>query len=108
MRNVELVGFVRALSRACPTLTFRLSTHSLDGDDIESFFVERGHVRRWRLPPSRRECHWERARRKYHMPGTDVYEDDGAELYAEDGMRDESLEYSAIQDRIVLGVLQSY
>lgn len=92
-RNFELVGFVRALSRAYPALTFRLSTHSLDGDAIESFHVVGGRVRRWLQPSSRRAWHWERARQKFRLSGADVYEDDDAELYAEDGMRDESLDH---------------
>ena len=42
------------------------------------------------MPGSRRDFHWER--KKFNLEGDDVYDDDDAEQFAEDGMLDEALD----------------
>jgi hypothetical protein len=81
------------LSRRFPRLIVRLSTHCLDGSDVVGFLIQGGKVRRWELPRRRREFHWDRARREYGLVGEAAYDDDEAELFAEDGMRDEALDH---------------
>ena len=90
-REVDLFGFLRPLSRACPSLTFVLSTLYLDDGEFASFHARRGRVKRWWLPARRHEAHWDRARRKFGLAGDDVYDDDHATFYAEEGMNDEAL-----------------
>ena len=89
-REVDLFGFLRPLSRACPSLTFVLSTLYLDDGEFASFHARRGRVKQWWLPALRHEAHWDRARRKFRLAGDDVYEDDDATFYAEEGMNDEA------------------
>jgi hypothetical protein len=57
-RNVDLFGFLRPLSRACPSLTFVLSTLYLDDGEFASCHARRGRVKRWWLPARRHEAHW--------------------------------------------------
>jgi hypothetical protein len=90
-REIDLFGFLRPLSRACPSLTLVLSTLYLDDGEFASFHARRGKLKRWFLPPRRHEVHWERARRKFRLAGDDVYDDDYATFYAEEGMNDEAL-----------------
>jgi hypothetical protein len=90
-RNVDLFGFLRPLSRACPSLTFVLSTLYLDDGEFGSFHARRGTLKRWYLPAARHEAHWDLARRKFRLAGDDVYDDDHATFYAEEGMNEEAL-----------------
>jgi hypothetical protein len=92
-RRIELVGLTRALSRMFPRLTFQLLTHCVDFDEIVAFRLRNGKVRRRCLPASRHEIHWDRARKKFNLAGDDVYEDDAARVFAEDGMRDDALDH---------------
>jgi hypothetical protein len=92
-RDRELSGFLRPLSRACPALTFRLVTLYLDDGELQSFLIERGRIREWWLPARRHEAHWDRARKKFRLTGDEVYDDDEATLFAEDGMSDEALDH---------------
>jgi hypothetical protein len=50
-------------------------------------------VRRCEVPGKRRDFHWDCARKKFTLVGDDVYEDDDAVLFAEDGMQDEALDH---------------
>jgi len=90
-REVDLSGFLRPLSRACPSLTFVLSTLYLDDGEFASCHARRGRLKRWFLPARRHEAHWERARLKFRLAGDDVYDDDDATFYAEERMNDEAL-----------------
>jgi len=90
-REVDLFGFLRPLSRACPSLTFVLSTLYLDDGEFGAFPARRGRLERWFLPSRRREVHWDRARRKFRLTGDDVYDDNQATFFAEEGMNDEAL-----------------
>jgi hypothetical protein len=92
-RNFEVCAFLKPISRRFPRLTFRLATQCLDDGDFVSFQIVRGHARRWRLPQQRHDVHWELARQKFRLSADDVYEDEDAERFAEDGMRDESLDH---------------
>jgi hypothetical protein len=92
-RNAELVGFLRVLSRTFSRLTLRLSTLYLDDTEFVGFLVRDGKVDRWRLPKKRRDFHWDRARKKFKLAGDDVYDDDDAELFAEDRMQEEVLDH---------------
>jgi len=92
-RNLEMRPFIRALARALPDLTFTLVTLCLDDSSIASYRFEAGRQRTWTLPQRVRDAHWERARRKFKLSGDDVYEDDDAELWAEDAMMAEALHH---------------
>jgi hypothetical protein len=91
-RNLELAGFLRPLSRKFPALVFRLSTHCVDGDDIESYHVARGELTGCVMMHERCEVYWDRARRKFRLSGEDVYDDEEARDYAVEGMREESVD----------------
>jgi hypothetical protein len=93
------VGFVRVLSRTLKRLTIRLSTLYLDDSEVVGFLVRDGKVNRWLLPGKRRDFHWDRARKKFKLVGDDVYNDDDAELFAEDGMLEEVLDHWEPQRR---------
>jgi hypothetical protein len=99
-RNEELLPLVRELSRAFTRLTFRMSMLQLDDSEVYGFLVRHGNVRQWKVPGERRDVHWDRARKKFNLVGDDVYDDDDAELYAEDGMQDEALDHWAPADRL--------
>jgi hypothetical protein len=92
-RNIELLPFVRALSRAFDALTFELVSLCLDDGEIASYRVCDGSVHRWILPQARREVHWERARQEFGLVGDAVYEDDGATDFAEGAMLEEALDH---------------
>jgi hypothetical protein len=90
-RNLEMVGFIRVLSRALSSLTFALVTLCLDSSSIEVYRLKGGSMRRWTLPQWRQDFHWNRARNKFGLAGDDVYEDDDAEHWAEEEMLYEAL-----------------
>ena len=91
LRDLELLPFVRLLSRKFPSLGFRLMTHCLDDDAVESNWVCNGRVRTWTLPEARHEAHWESARQQFGLSGDDVYEDDDARYFAEETRYEEAL-----------------
>ena len=93
MRNDDLLEFLPFLSRKFKTLTFRMATLCLEDSEVDGFLVRDGKVNRWRLRGKRRDFHWDRAREKFKLAGDDVYEDDDAELLAEDGMLEEALDH---------------
>ncbi len=90
-RNADLVGFVRVLSRKLTSLTFQMATLCLDDSEIVAFLVREAMVRRCKFPNYRRDFHWDLARRKFDLQGDDVYDDDDADRFAEDGMLDEAM-----------------
>jgi hypothetical protein len=68
-RNIDLLPFVRVLSKTFPALTFCLVNFWLDDSDIASYRVSGGRVHTWVLPRSRRDDHWERARQEFGLAG---------------------------------------
>ena len=92
-RNVEFFPFLRALPRKFPALVFRLVTFCLDANEIASYRIIGGDVRRWILPEARHDVHWEHARQEFSVAGDDVYEDDDARYSAEERMLEEALEH---------------
>lgn len=92
-RNLEMAPLIRALARAVPDLTFTLATLCLDDSSIASYQFEAGRQRQWTVPERVREAHWDRARRKFKLSGDDVYEDDEAELWAEEAIMTEALQH---------------
>jgi hypothetical protein len=91
-RNIELLPFVRLLSKRFSALTFRLVTFCLDDSEVASYRASDGRVRKWILPQPRRDAHWERARQKFGLAGDDVYEHDDAERFAEESMLEEAMD----------------
>lgn len=92
-RDTELLPFVRILSKRFAKLTFCLVTFCLDDSDVVSYEICNGCVRKWILPQSRREVHWERARQEFGLTGESVYDDDVATKSAEEAMLDEAIEH---------------
>jgi hypothetical protein len=92
-RNMELLPFVRLLSRKFTMLVFYLVTFCLDDDEMGTYRVHRGEVRKRILSNERKEVYWERARQKFGLAGDAVYEDEVARLFAEDGALEEALDY---------------
>jgi hypothetical protein len=92
-RNIELLPFVRLLSKKFEALTFCLVTFCLDDGEIASYQVIGGRVRKWILPQSRREAHWTRSRQKFGLTGDSVYDDENATSFAEEAMLEEALDH---------------
>lgn len=92
-RNTELLPFVRLLSKQFAALTFCLVTLCLDDGEIVSYQVCGGRVRKWTLPQTRIEAHWERARQEFGLTGDSVYDDDMATSFAEEAMLEEALDH---------------
>ena len=92
-RNLELFDFVRALAAQFETVTFYLLTHCLDDGEVVTCRVRGGTARRWLLPGTREDSHWNSARRKFRLSGEDLYENDEARFFAEERMRKEALEH---------------
>jgi hypothetical protein len=90
-RNLEMVGLIRVLSGALPSLTFTLTTLCLDDSSIEAYRLKGGSTKKWSLPQRRRDFHWSRARIKFGLTGEDVYDDDDAEHWAEEEMLHEAV-----------------
>ena len=90
-RNLEMVGLLRALSRAVPALTFTLVTLCFDDSSIETMRFSGGQLQRWVMPDNECERHWDRARKKFGLADDDVYEDDDAEYWTEEEMLHEAL-----------------
>jgi hypothetical protein len=91
-RNLELLPFIRPLSKKFRTLAFRLMT-DCEGDEITGYGVCNGRVRSWLLPEARHEASWERARQQFGLTGDEVYDDDVARAFAEELMREEALDH---------------
>ena len=89
-RNLEMIGLIRVLSSALPSLTFTLATLCLDHSSIEVYRHKVGRTQKWALPQRRRGFHWSRARIKFGLAGDDVYENDDAEHWAEEEMLHEA------------------
>jgi hypothetical protein len=92
-RNMELLPFVRLLSRKFAMLVFYLVTFCLDDDEMATYRVRSGQVSKRILSNERKEAHWERARQKFGLGGDAVYEDEVARLFAEDWALEEALDY---------------
>jgi hypothetical protein len=90
-RDIELLPFVRLLSKKFAALTFSLVTFCLDDGEVASYRVCGGRAREWILPRSRRDAHWERACPKFGLVGDDVYQHDEAERFAVEAMLEEAL-----------------
>ena len=88
--NPELIELLRPLARALPQLTFTLTTLCLDDSSIETFRLTGRREQRWLFPESRRDFHWDRARKKFKLDGDDVYDDDEADHWAEQEMLTEA------------------
>jgi hypothetical protein len=107
-RNLELVALLRPLARALPRLTFTLTTLCLDDSSIESYRLFGRREQRWLLPDSRRDFHWDRARKKFKLAGDDVYDDDDADHWAEQEMLTEALGHWDAAGRIRRGRAPRY
>jgi hypothetical protein len=92
-RNLELLDFIRVLSRAKRPLVFILVTLCLDDSSIQSYRLKAGRTRKWVLPQRRRDFHWNRAREKFRLAGDAVYDDEVAEHWAEEKMLYEALSH---------------
>jgi hypothetical protein len=91
-RNLELLPFIRELSRKFRTLEFRLVT-DCEGEEITGYRLCNGRVRSWLLPEPRQEASWERARKKFGLTEDEAYDDDDARDFAEELMREEALDH---------------
>jgi hypothetical protein len=74
-RNLELIDFFRPLARALPRLTFTLSTLCFDDSSVVSYRLHGRREQKWMLPERRFDFHWERARKKFKLPGYDPDEE---------------------------------
>ena len=92
-RNLEMVGLTKALSRALPTLTFTLMTFCFDDSGMESYRLSRGMMKKWVLSHEQQEAYWEQARKKFRLEGDEIYNDDDAEFWAEEQMRNEAVRH---------------
>lgn len=72
-RNLEMQDLLRALSRACPTLTFTLATLCLDDGDIYAHQLRAGAVKRWGVPRRRFDQLRKRAQAKFKVEGDDLF-----------------------------------
>jgi hypothetical protein len=90
-RTVDLLSALRRLSRKLPELTFRLMILCLDDGDVDTWQIRAGKMRSRHVSNRRREMHWDAARRKFHLEGDEVYEDDAATYFAEERMCAEAL-----------------
>lgn len=93
LRNLEMSDFLLPFSRKFPGLEFKLVIFCLDDDSIDSFLIRDGRARKYTLPPSRNEWHWERARKRFGIDGEELYEDREARFLAEEGMLEEALDH---------------
>ena len=84
-------GLLRPLSRALPSLTFVLATLCFDDSTVESYCLSRGVERKWRT--SGKDVQWERARKRFHLAGDDVYMDDDAEHWVEEELLEEAISH---------------
>lgn len=93
IRNLEMKDFLVPFSREFPEIECKLVIFCLDGDSIDSYLIRNGKARKYALPLSRHEWHWEQARKQFVIEGDEVYEDDEARSFAEQGMLEESLDH---------------
>jgi hypothetical protein len=93
IRNLEMRNFLAPFSREFPQLGFKLVIFCLDDCSIDSYLISNGKTRKYTLPPSRNEWHWERARKRFEIEGDELYEDEDARLFAEEGMLEEALDH---------------
>lgn len=90
-RNSELIDFLRPLARALPRLTFTLSTLCFDDSSVASYRLRGRSAQRWRLPDRRLDVYWERAKKKFKLPGDDP--DEEAEHWVEQEMLAEAFSH---------------
>jgi hypothetical protein len=90
-RNLELIDFLRPLARALPRLTFTLSTLCVDDSSVASYRLHGRREQRWRLPDRRLDVYWERAKKKFKLPGDDP--DEEAEHWVEQEMLAEAFSH---------------
>ncbi len=90
-RSLEMLPYVRVLSREFSALTFVLVISCTDDGSTDSYRVCSGRVRTWILPEARHAVHWERARQEFKLTGVNVYKNDRARSSSEEGMREEAL-----------------
>ena len=90
-RNLKLIDFLRPLARALPRLTFTLSTLCVDEPSVESYRLRGRREQRWRLPDRRLDVHWERAKKKFKLPGDDP--DEEAENWVQQEMLTEAFSH---------------
>jgi hypothetical protein len=96
-RNLEMPRLLKPLSRALPSLTFMLATLCFDDSTVESYRFARGVEQKWHTPSQ--DFQWERARKRFHLAGDDVYIDDDAEHWVEEELLEEGLRYWATRRR---------
>lgn len=92
-RNLELWPFIRLLSKKCPALEFVLMT-DCECEEITSYLMHGGRVRRWRLPQSRIDAHWELVR-KVRLTDEEMFDDYSARDMAEEAVRVEAQDHWA-------------
>ena len=92
-RNMEMLPFVRLLSRKFRRLSFFLVTLCLDDSEVASYQIRDGRVRMWILPEARQERHWECARQKFALAGDSVYDDEEAARFVEEAMLEEAMSH---------------
>lgn len=85
-------NFLVPFSRLFPELEFKLVIFCLDDDCIDSYLIRDGKARKYTLPQQRNEWHWEQARKKFGIHGDEIYEDEEARRFAEEGRMEESLD----------------
>jgi hypothetical protein len=61
-----------------------------DDSSIETYRLTGRSEQRWPFPESRRDFHWDRARKKFKLAGDNVYDDDEADYWAEQEMLTEA------------------
>lgn len=91
-RSLELLPFVRALSKAFPELEFQLVS-DFDGVEFLSYLVRGGRVQKWVLPDEAKDAIWEQVRQKLGLKKEKMYENLDAYDYAEELMREEALDH---------------
>ncbi len=92
-RNLEIDKPLKRLSRHMPHITIRLMVHCLDDDSPYSFEMKAGRSRKHSLSDATRERYWEAARKRFGLTDDDVYDDDDAETFAEERMREDVLNF---------------
>lgn len=92
-RNLEMVGLIRALSQALPSLTFTLATLCLDDSEIEAYRLKGGRMKKWIVPEDRRDFYWDRAPTKFGLAGEEAYDNEDAEHWVEEEMLHEALNH---------------
>lgn len=93
LRNIEFSAYLVPFSRLFLQLEFRLVIFCLDDSEIDSYLIRNGRARKYKLPDARSESHWDDARARFGIAGDDIYDDDDARRFAEEGMLEEALDH---------------